>query len=198
MDRLKLYLDKITNLSSDTYQEILGILTERQYKKEDFFAKDGKVETRFGIVLDGLFHAYISKDNGTQYTKTFFTPIHFKMPISFMGALSSLVTQTINHVNIEALTKATVLEGNFTELMNLADRNKEVADWYRKLIELFFIGKERREFEYFSLQADARYKLFRQQYPELENLISQYYIAQFIGITPTQLSRIRKKIFAEQ
>jgi CRP-like cAMP-binding protein len=195
MQAVQQYLDRISPISDHTWKSIERILKEKPYAKGNFFAKSGRMENSFGIVLDGIFRAYITKDNGSQYTKTFFTPIYFKMPISFVGAFSALVTQSVNHVNIEALTDARVLEGDYADWLKLINEHKEVADWARKLTEMFFVGKEIREFEYFTLQADKRYQLFRQRYPELENLVNQYYIAQFLGITPTQLSRIRKKIF---
>jgi CRP-like cAMP-binding protein len=189
------YFNKVSPVSDDTWKSINKILKEKQYPKGEFFAKAGRMENSFGIVLDGVLRAYITKDNGSQYTKTFFTPIHFKMPISFVGAFSALVTRSVNHVNIEALTDVRLLEGDYSDWLKLIDEHKEVADWARKLAERFFVGKEIREFEYFTLDADKRYQLFRQRHPELENLVNQYYIAQFLGITPTQLSRIRKKIF---
>lgn len=198
MQEIKQYLNRISPISDHTWDQVKCQLQEKTYKKGELFAKVGRVENRFGIVLDGILRAYISKGDGSQYTKTFFTPIHFKTPISFVGAFSSLVTRTVNQVNIEALTEMKLLEGNYEKWLTLMAENQEVAEWSRKLTELFFIGKEQREFEYFTLQADMRYKLFRERYPELENLINQYYIAQFIGITPVQLSRIRKKIFAEE
>ncbi len=194
MEEIKQYLNQISPVSTNSWSQIKEILTKKTYSKNTFFAKTGRIENKFGIVLNGVLRAYISKDNGSQYTKTFFTPVYFKTPISFIGAFSSLVTYTVNEVSIEALTNVTLLEGKYDNWLYLISENREIAEWSRKLTELFFIGKEQREFEYFTFQADHRYLLFRERYPELENLINQYYIAQFIGITPTQLSRIRKKM----
>jgi len=198
MQEVKQYLCSIAPLSQSSWSQIKDVLVETTYCKGAFFAKTGRVEKKFGILLNGIFRAYISKDDGSHYTKTFFTPIHFKTPISFLGALSSLTTSTVNQVNIEALTEVRLLQGKYEDWLHLIDNNKEIAEWSRKLIELFFRGKEQREFEYFSLQADNRYKLFRDRYPELENLVNQYHIAEFIGVTPTQLSRIRKKMFSDK
>lgn len=192
------YLSKVSPISIETWYGIAEILNEKSFARGDYFAKIGRRENHFGIVLDGIFRAYIDNGKGTEYTKTLFTPTFFKTPISFIGAYSSLVSDTINDVNIQALTNAKILCGKYDQWLSLMDTNKEVSDWSRKLAELFFAGKEQREFEYHTMQAEERYKRFREQYPEVENLISQYYIAQFLGITPTQLSRIRKKIFAEK
>ena len=45
-----------------------------------------------------------------------------------------------------------------------------------------------------SLDATARYLQLLKQNPTIEDSISQYHIASYLGITAVQLSRIRKKI----
>lgn len=54
--------------------------------------------------------------------------------------------------------------------------------------------KEQREIEIVLLDADERYHIFQKQFSGLENRIPQYHIASYLGITPTQLSRIRRKL----
>ena len=45
--------------------------------------------------------------------------------------------------------------------------------------------------------ATQRYANFREQFPQLELQIPQYHIASYLGISATQLSRIRRQL-AEQ
>ena len=63
----------------------------------------------------------------------------------------------------------------------------------RRLAELYFVNKEQREIEIVLWNADERYIIFQRDYPQLEQIIPQYQIAFYLGITPTQLSRIRRK-----
>ena len=192
------YLNQVSPISKKTWCQIANIFYKKSFNRGDYFALIGRRENHFGIVLDGIFRAYITNGSGIEYTKTLFTPVFFKTPISFIGAYSSLATSSVSHVNIQVLTSAEILCGKYDQWLSLIDSNKEISEWSRKLVELFFAGKEQRELEYLTMRADERYKRFRNQYPEVENLISQYYIAQFLGITPTQLSRIRKKLFASK
>ncbi|MCH2084086.1 MAG: Crp/Fnr family transcriptional regulator, partial [Saprospiraceae bacterium] len=64
----------------------------------------------------------------------------------------------------------------------------------RKIAEFYFLEKEQKEIEMALLDADKRYLILRKRFPTIENIIPQYYIASYLGISPTQLSRIRKKI----
>ena len=45
--------------------------------------------------------------------------------------------------------------------------------------------------------AMTKYKWFLKEYPNLLNRIPHYHIANFLGMTPTQMSRIRKR-FSQQ
>ena len=56
------------------------------------------------------------------------------------------------------------------------------------------IEEEQKEIEMALLDADKRYLIMRQKFPTLEAIVPQYYIASYLGISPTQLSRIRNKM----
>jgi CRP-like cAMP-binding protein len=57
--------------------------------------------------------------------------------------------------------------------------------------------KTQKEILLLTKNAEERYKTFREMYPGLENYISQYQIASYLGITPVSLSRIRKGLVAK-
>lgn len=101
-------------------------------------------------------------------------------------------------LTLEALTDATTYEMNYSQINGSFDQYPALERWARKLAEFLFVSKEIREFQYFTMDASQRYGIFLQQFPELEGLVAQYIIAQYLGITPTQLSRIRKKMKAHQ
>lgn len=44
------------------------------------------------------------------------------------------------------------------------------------------------------MDATQRYLLFQKQFPTLEQLIPQYHIASYLGVSATQLSRLRNKL----
>jgi hypothetical protein len=52
---------------------------------------------------------------------------------------------------------------------------------------------EKRLVELISQNAKERYSALQKQIPEVDELIPQFHIASYLGITPVQLSRIRKK-----
>ncbi|MDH5599450.1 MAG: Crp/Fnr family transcriptional regulator, partial [Cyclobacteriaceae bacterium] len=79
----------------------------------------------------------------------------------------------------------------YSRMTDLYDSIPNLERFARKLVEQIFVSKERREIEIVMLSAAERYELFKKKFPELEKSIPQYHIASYLGISPTQLSRIR-------
>ena len=69
-----------------------------------------------------------------------------------------------------------------------------------KLFQIYYLeknwllAKESREIEFVQNDASARYLCFINEYPALKDRLPQYHIASYLGITPTQLSRIKKNL----
>ncbi len=152
------------------------------------FIKTDKVAKKIGFLAEGIIRAFYRSDDGQEYNK------HFFIAPCFIGGYASLITGQTNQINQQALTPCSVLEANYSGLTNLYNKHSDLERFARILAERFFVQKEQREIELVLLNADERYKILRNEFPELEQLIPQYHIASYLGITPTQLSRIRKTL----
>ncbi|HEX8576259.1 MAG TPA: Crp/Fnr family transcriptional regulator [Flavobacterium sp.] len=187
MKELKLYLDRILPLSHDEWQSFSSLFSEATLEKGEYFSIEERTETKMGFLLKGVVRAFYRNQNGIEYNKTFFTDNEF------FGPYAALVTHQINHINIQALTDCTILTASYSKITDLFSSYRKVETLARLIAEQFYIEKEKREIELVLLQANERYTLFKKEYPTIENLIPQYHIASYLGITPTQLSRIRSK-----
>lgn len=187
MTSLKKYIDFISPISEESWKMVAPLFVEKQYAKGEFFIEEGKMETQIGFLQSGIMRAYYQSDNGTQYNN------HFFVPPCFVGGYASLVMHTPNQINQEALTDCVVQVARFSEFEKLYARHQDIERVARKLAELFFVQKEQKEIEIVLLDADERYQLFLEDHPKLDQEIPQNQIASYLGITPAQLSRIRKK-----
>lgn len=187
MNELKAYLDNILTLNEVEWNSFSSLFSEDKMVKGDFFALAGRTETKIAFLLKGVLRAFYRNNEGIEYNKVFFTDN------DFFGAYTSLVTKARNHINIQALTDCMILTANYSHVTGLFSEYRNIETISRKIAESFYVYKEKREIELVLLQADERYKIFKKEYPNLENLIQQYHIASYLGITPTQLSRIRGK-----
>jgi hypothetical protein len=61
------------------------------------------------------------------------------------------------------------------------------------MAEQFFVWNEKKQLDMALLDAKERYLIFKTEYSGIESVIPQYHIASYLGISPTQLSRIRQQ-----
>lgn len=185
--RIESFLKAIIPSLNDGLEEFLDLFEEKKFKKKTFLAKKGEYSKQIAFIVSGVLRAYYSNNKGEEYNKTFFTENRF------VGAYSSLVTGEKNLIDIDCLTDCNLLVADFREITKLYDQYPKIERLARVLAEQFFVRKEKREIELVTLEAKERYAIFQGEHPQLEQLIPQYHIASYLGISPTQLSRIRRQ-----
>lgn len=187
MDVLFSFIQNLVPLTPAMQRDLEALFVPLVLKKEEYLAIEGRHETKMGFICSGVLRAFYRGTDGKEYNKTFFdTP-------AFVGGYSSLITGNTNNINIQALTDCDMLLVDYKQLVALYDKHPVLERMARTLAEWFFVVKEKREIELVTLNAAQRYEIFKQEHPMLENLIPQYHIASYLGVTPTQLSRIRGK-----
>ncbi|RRA97558.1 Crp/Fnr family transcriptional regulator [Larkinella rosea] len=188
METLKAFLNGLTPIRSETWQQLELLFSEVQLPKGRFFLEDGRKATQIGFLTDGVMRAFYRNREGVEYNK------HFFVPGSFIGGYASLITGKPNQIWQQSLTDCRLLVTDFASFSALYDTAPDLERAARLLAERFFVQKEEREIELVLSDAQTRYELFQQQFPGLEQRIPQYHIASYLGVTPTQLSRIRRKM----
>ncbi len=159
-----------------------------QLNKNDFFVKEGNCAQQIGFLKKGIIRAFFLNEEGKEYNKQFF------MAPSIIGVYSSLITKQPAKIAQQALTDCEILVANYEELEKLYNKFHDLERLGRKIAEYYFLEKEEKEIQMALLDADKRYLIMRQKFPNIEAIIPQYYIASYLGISPTQLSRIRRKL----
>ncbi|MCA6364989.1 MAG: Crp/Fnr family transcriptional regulator [Bacteroidetes bacterium] len=183
---LKTYFNAISPLSEATWEVILPLFEKQKLQKHDYFVKQSEVARNIAFLESGVVRAYFVDSAGKEYNKQFF------VGHSVIGAYSSLLTKKPNLISQQALTDCVVYACNYDSLVSLFDRFQDLERLVRKMAEYYFIEKERKELEIVLQDANSRYEIFKKEFPALEQLIPQYHVASYLGITPTQLSRIRQ------
>lgn len=182
------FLNKISRLSSETWSLLVPHITEIELKKNDYFVKQGQISQEIGLLTKGIIRSFYITQEGKEYNKTLFAAPNI------VGSYVSLITGQPNRLPQQALTDCLITKIPLSLIEKLSEERIEMERLRRKIAEYFFVLKEKRELEMALLQAEERYLIFREEFPEVEQLIPQYHIASYLGISATQLSRIRKKM----
>jgi len=186
MTQLKKYFTGLTYVSDESWNMFSSLFTPGLLKKGDCFINDGQIAKQIGFLETGIIRAFYRKDDGVEYNK------HFFINPCFIGGYASLITGRPNQIIQQALCDCSILVADFAAVQSLYQTCPDIERGARILAEQFFVQKEQREIELVLMDAAGRYRIFQQQFPGLEQQIPQYHIASYLGITPTQLSRIRK------
>ncbi|WP_111307642.1 Crp/Fnr family transcriptional regulator [Confluentibacter sediminis] len=191
MTDLKTFFNKLTPISPESWDKFSALFTTKALKKGDYFISDGQTAKEIGFLESGIIRAFYRNNEAVEYNK------HFFINPCFIGGYASLITGKPNQINQQALTDCTFMVANYADIQALYETCPDIERAQRILAELFFVQKEQREIEIVLLDAEKRYQIFQNNFPQLEQQIPQYHIASYLGITPTQLSRIRKKIWGK-
>jgi len=188
MKELLTYINNITPIEEVTFNELKKCFRPLLLNKNDFFVRENEYAQQLGYLKKGIVRAFFINQEGKEYTKQFF------VDSSIIGAYNSLLTKQPNKIAQQALTDCEILVADYKEIENLYTKYHDLERLGRKIAEFYFLEKEQKEIEMALLDADKRYLIMRQRFPTIETIIPQYYIASYLGISPTQLSRIRKKL----
>jgi CRP-like cAMP-binding protein len=188
LNSLRHFLHTFFPITEITWQRVKPLFTEIKLKKGEHFIEEGQLATQFAFVQSGVIRGFYRDQHGAEYNK------HFFVAPSIAGGYTSLITGKPNQINQQALNDCQLLQANYQSFTALYDTCPDLERVGRRFAERYFVEKERKEIEIVLLDAESRYRIFRDDYPGLEQHIAQYHIASYLGITPTQLSRIRKKL----
>jgi CRP-like cAMP-binding protein len=188
LQSLRQFIHFLSPIRDQTWEHLTPLFRPRNLIKGEIFIQEGDTARELGFLNKGVIRAYYLHSNGSEYNK------HFFVPPCFIGGYASLITGRPNQIIQEALTDCEIFVADYAAFVQSYDEYPELGKVARRLAELFFVAKEQKEIEMATLDADKRYLIFQKEFPGLEQLIPQYQIASYLGITPTQLSRIRRKI----
>lgn len=188
MKEFKHYIDQISTIGEEAFDELQKTFKLVELRKNDFFVHEGEYAQQIGFLKKGIMRAFFLSEEGKEYSKQFF------VAPSIVGAYTSLLNKQPNKISQQALTDCQILVADFSKIEALYDKYHDLERLGRKIAEHYFMEKEQKEIEMALLDADKRYLLLRERFPTIESVIPQYYIASYLGISPTQLSRIRRKL----
>ena len=162
-----------------------ALLRERSYQKGESLVNEGQVPRKVAFVADGLFFQYYAAENGETVIKYFF-------PEGRLAAsVTAMLTERPSLFTITAIENSTVLEYDFFVFKKLFTDHPDIALFYIKYLEQhWIIEKEPLEISFRADTAKTKYQEFLNTYPQLVTRLKKHHIASFLGITPTQLSRI--------
>ena len=187
-NRLRKHLERFTKMPDDDWALLLPHLSIKTIRKNQPLIAEGKKARELGFVVEGAFRQYYSKE-GEEKTTYFFFEDHL------IGSYISCITGKPSLVTIEALSNATCLCFPYEILQQLFEKSMAWQKFGRLLAEYLTVGLEERMVSLLMQSAEERYlDLVNGNRQKILERIPQHYIANYLGITPVSMSRIRNRI----
>jgi len=181
----KQFFNAVSPIKEQTWMELEPLLHKSTLPENQHFIKANEKADKIAFLESGIVRAYFINQKGQEYNKQFF------VGPSTIGAYTSLLTGAPNLIAQQALSDCVIWTLAYRQITQRYDSFPDLERLSRKIAEYYFLEKEKKELEIILLDATERYQIFQKEFPGLEQLIAQYHIASYLGITPIQLSRIR-------
>ncbi|MDR7211013.1 Crp/Fnr family transcriptional regulator [Flavobacterium piscis] len=189
LNNLKLTFNSYAPISETSWQLIENSIEFQSAKKGELLLGNGQIATEIYFIAQGCARAFITDATGNSYNKNIF------LEGDFAGSMASSLQKTPSEFAIEALEDAILLKINYKKYRELIFQNEDLKNFYIAYLEKnWVIEKEQREISLVMENATERYLQLLSKYPDISERIALHHIASHLGITPTQLSRIRKAL----
>ncbi|MEZ5308227.1 MAG: Crp/Fnr family transcriptional regulator [Pyrinomonadaceae bacterium] len=161
----------------------------KRYGKNDILLCQGQVESCAYFLIDGIVEIDVFR-NGVKRI------VDFYFPGSFFCALTSFLLQEPSEAETIALTDIEVEVVKYDDLQEAYEKSLLANQLGRRLIEEAYLVKFQREKDFLTKTAEVRYLELMKSRPELLKKLPVHKIAEYLGIQPESLSRIRKSIIS--
>lgn len=182
------YILQFGNLNQQQIELVTKKMSEAELRKDEFYWEAGKTIKQVGFVTEGVLRVYYYNNKGDEITRYFITE---KLLILYGYDADSNYTPS---EYLQAVTDSKLVVFSQKDWKEISDT---IIGW-DSIIHKITARQHREKLERRSplVEKDAttRYLEFIENFPTLVNRIPLSYIASYLGITQSSLSRIRKNI----
>ena len=189
ISELKLKLESYSEISVESWSLIASIIKFQELEKDEILLRNGQIAKNIHFVCKGALRAYVTDYDGNIYNKNIF------LETDFAGSTVSYLQSTPSNFTLQALENTILISLNYKKYRQFIDDNIDLKNFYIAYLENnWVIEKEKREVSLVMENATDRYLKLLSKYSNIDQRIQQLHLASHLGITPTQLSRIRKDL----
>lgn len=183
---LEKFLGQYVHLPVEVRHDVVSRFREKSIEKNGFVLTEGRICNEFVFVKSGCLRLFYETDK-TEIS------VWFAFPGSTAIEISSFISDTPSAYSIQAIEKSTVLYLTKAELTNLCEKHPSMHEMMRRFWEDAVVSLIRR---FTALQKETAEKRYTDLLKNTDyiNKIPQKYLASFLGVTPTSLSRIRRNV----
>ncbi|OMP74719.1 Crp/Fnr family transcriptional regulator [[Flexibacter] sp. ATCC 35208] len=188
MEQLINYLLHFGHLNQQQIEMITSKAVIKTTPKDEYYHEAGRIPREIIFLLDGIMRVCYYNNKGDEITKYFLDENNFIADINSynQGIPSTEYIQAITDCEYVVLSKTAMEELSMT-----------IISWDAIIAKITAKGlaeKVNRISPMMAEDATERYLMFLRNFPTMANRIPLSYLASYLGITQSSLSRIRRNI----
>ena len=185
-------LNKHVTLTDEECNIIAATMRVVKVKRKQLLMQEGRVAKEVAFVLSGCLRSYSVDENGFEHILQF-APVGW-----WITDMYSFISEKPANLNIEAISNSEVALLSRADQLDLFNKVPKLERYFRILTENALVSSRQRLIDSMSLTAKQRYSDFCNTYPSLINDIPHKLVAEYIGVTPEFLSKMRGELLRSQ
>jgi len=181
------HVNQHISLTQDETDFFTRVLQQKTVAKGEMLIQPEQIITQEYFVIKGCLKGYYLDDSGKKHI------IQFAVENWWIGDFEAFYKKTPSKLYVEAIEDATLLTINFDDLQKVFSTIPKFERYFRILITNGLISMRQRVLSSLEKNTKTRYIEFCDTYPTLEKRIANYDIANYLGVSPESLSRIRAR-----
>jgi CRP-like cAMP-binding protein len=190
LQKFREHVETYVPMNDAEWQALAPYLEVHILKKKKYFAEPGKICNQIGLVVKGAVRYFLVKD-GEEITG------YFSFENELLSSYKSFLTRQPGENYIQALEDCHIVTLSYTAMQQVYNNEfigRKMERFGRLIAEQYLICYEDRVSSFVTQTPEERYNKLIETGGEVLQRIPQHYIANFLGITPVSLSRIRRRI----
>lgn len=188
MEEFIAYILQFGNLNKQQIDLIKARGSEVELLKDDYYWEAGKTVRQIGFLWEGVLRVYYYNNKGEEITRYFIEENHL---ILSGNAIDEMYTPS---EYLSAITNCRLVVFSKKDWREISET---IIGWdiiVQKIVSRYHSEKIARRSGLVSFNATERYLDFMEKFPTLLNRVPLSFIASYLGITQSSLSRIRKNV----
>ncbi|SJZ43308.1 cAMP-binding domain of CRP or a regulatory subunit of cAMP-dependent protein kinases [Chitinophaga eiseniae] len=181
------YFRQFHDISLADYHLLTDNLQSRSFKKGTAIVVPGQVQRDLYFVKSGVQMAYLEADDKTYV-------IDFSYAPALCAIAESFSFQAPSKYFLTCLTDTEMACLPHAQLQQLLDQSRSVERLFRRMIERMLADMVDMHINLRAMTIEERYRAFCSKSPELLHLVPHKYIASYLGIDPTNFSKLFNQV----
>jgi len=182
------FLSKNSKLNAEELAHSTAYFTNKNLRKNDFLLREGKISNEYIFLQSGLVRTFATDLDGNEVTTGFISENQIVLEVA------SFFLRIPTAENIQAITDCKYWSISFDDFQTLFHSIPAFREFGRSRLINGYVSLKQRTLSMITEKAEKRYEHLVKTRPEIAKTVSLKYIASYLGITDTSLSRIRKEL----